>query len=46
MLPTKFQFIYPSSFRGEDFFISANQKQKLPVVAMFDNGSGQNEQSL
>jgi hypothetical protein len=25
---------------------SANQKQDLPVVAMFVNGSGQNEQSL
>jgi hypothetical protein len=25
---------------------SANQKQKLPVTAMFVNGSGQNEQSL
>jgi hypothetical protein len=23
-----------------------NQKQELPVVAMFVNGSGQNEQSL
>jgi hypothetical protein len=43
MLPTKFQFIWPSSFRGEDFFKSANKKQELPVVAMFVNGSGQNE---
>ena len=34
------------SFRGEDFWKSANQKQELPVVAMFVNGSGQNEQSL
>jgi hypothetical protein len=25
---------------------SANQKQKLPVAAMFVNGSGRNEQSL
>jgi hypothetical protein len=25
----------------EDFFKSANQKQELPVVAMFVNGSGQ-----
>jgi hypothetical protein len=24
----------------------ANQKQELPMVAMFVNGSGQNEQSL
>jgi hypothetical protein len=35
-----------SGFRGEDFFKSANQKQELPVVAMFVNGSGRNEQSL
>jgi hypothetical protein len=46
MLPTKFWFIWPSGFRGEDFFKSANQKQELPVVAMFVNGSGQNVQSL
>ena len=46
MLPTKFRFIYPSGFRGEDFLKSANQKQELPVVAMFVNGSGQNVQSL
>jgi hypothetical protein len=45
MLPTKFQFIWPSGFRGEDFLKSANQKQELPMVAMFVNGSGQNEQS-
>jgi hypothetical protein len=45
MLPTKFQFILPSGFR-EDFFKSANQKQELPVAAMFVNVSGQNEQSL
>jgi hypothetical protein len=25
---------------------STNQKEELPVVAMFVNGSGQNEQSL
>jgi hypothetical protein len=30
----------------EDFQKSANQKQELPMVAMFDNGSEQNEQSL
>jgi hypothetical protein len=46
MLPTKFRFILPSSFRGEDFKKSANQKQELPVVAMFVNGSEQNEHSL
>jgi hypothetical protein len=46
MLPTKFRFIWPSGFRREDFLKSANQKQKLPVAAMFVNGLGQNEQSL
>jgi hypothetical protein len=46
MLPTKFCFIWPGGFRGEDLKKSANQKQKLPVVAMFVNGSGQNEQCL
>jgi hypothetical protein len=46
MLSTKFRFIWPSNFRGEDLNKSANQKQELPVVAMFVNGSGQNEQSL
>jgi hypothetical protein len=46
MISTKFRFIWPSGFRGEDFFKSANQKQELPVVTMFVNGSGQNEQSL
>ena len=30
----------------EIFFKSANQKQELPVAAMYVNGSGQNEQSL
>ena len=46
MLPTKFRFIWQSSFRGEDFQKSTNQKQKLPVAAIFVNGSGRNEQSL
>jgi hypothetical protein len=31
---------------GEEFSKSANQKQESPVVAMFVNGSGRNEQSL
>jgi hypothetical protein len=46
MIPTKFQFIWQSGFRGEDFLKSANQKQELPVVAMFVNGSELNEHSL
>jgi hypothetical protein len=41
-----FRFIWPSGFRGEDLKKSANQKQELPMVAMFVNESGQNEQSL
>ena len=46
MLPTKFRFIWLGGFRGEDFKKSANQKQELPVVAMFVIGSGQNVHSL
>ena len=46
MLPTKFWFIWPSGFRGEEFKKSANQKQESPVAAMLVNGSGLNEQSL
>jgi hypothetical protein len=42
MLPTKFWFIWPSGCREEDFKKSADQKQELPVAAMFVNGSGQN----
>jgi hypothetical protein len=39
-------FHLASGFRGEDVFKSANQKQELPVVAMFVNGSERKEQSL
>jgi hypothetical protein len=46
MLPTKFRFIWPNGFRGEEFYKSANQKKESPVVATFGNESGQNEQSL
>ena len=46
MLPTKFLFIWQSSFRGEDFQKSTNQKQELPVAAIFVNRSGRNQQSL
>jgi hypothetical protein len=35
-----------SGFRGEDFLKSTNQKQELPVAAMFVNGLELNEQSL
>ena len=46
MLPTKFRIIWPNGFRREGFLKSANQKQESPLVAMFVNGSGRNEQSL
>ena len=46
MCPTKFPFIWPSGFRGEGFQKSINQKQELPLVAMFVNESGRHEQSL
>jgi hypothetical protein len=44
MLPTKFRFIWLSSFREEDLKKSTNQKQELPMAAMFVNGSKRNEQ--
>jgi hypothetical protein len=34
MLPTKFRFIWPLSFRGEEFKKSANGKQESPVAAI------------
>ena len=45
MLPTKFRFIWPSGFRGEDFKKSANQKQELPTVAS-SFGWGVSEEKL
>jgi hypothetical protein len=45
MLPTQFRFIWPSGFREEDLKKSANQKEELPMAAMFVNGSELNEQS-
>ena len=45
MLPTKFRFIWQSSFREEDLKKSANQKEELPMAAMFVNGSELKEQS-
>jgi hypothetical protein len=45
MLPTKFRFVCPNGFRGEESKKSANQKQKSPEAAMFANGSERNEQS-
>ena len=46
MLPTKCQFIWASKLREEDLLKFTNQKQELPVPAMFVNGSKLNEQSL
>jgi hypothetical protein len=40
MLPTRFRYIWPNSFRGEEFFKSANQKQESLVASMFVNGLG------
>jgi hypothetical protein len=42
MLPTKFQFIWLRGFRGEYLEKLANQKQEMPVAAMFVNESGRN----
>jgi hypothetical protein len=37
---TKFWFIGPSGFRGEEFYKSTNQKQEFSVAAMFVSESG------
>jgi hypothetical protein len=39
MHTTKFRLIWPSGFREGDLKKLANQKQVLPVVAIFGNGS-------
>ena len=36
IIPTKLYFIWPCSFSGEIFLISTNQKQVLPMSAMFE----------
>jgi hypothetical protein len=46
MLPTKFRFIWQSGFRGEYLKKSANQKQELPVVAMFVKNKNKNKKTL
>jgi hypothetical protein len=46
MLPSRFQYIWPNSFRGKYFEKSTNQKQEFPMSSMFVNGLGQNQQSL
>jgi hypothetical protein len=46
MLPTKFRFIWPNDFRGQESKKSANQKQELPVMTMFAYGSARHEQFL
>ena len=46
MLPTKFRFIWPNGFRGEESKRSANQKQESRVAAIFVNRSGRKEHSL
>jgi hypothetical protein len=47
MLPAKFGPIWPSSFKGEDFFLTlANQKKELLLVAMFVGRMEPNEEAL
>ena len=46
MIPTKYQFIWLSGFRGEDFLEINQSETRIICGAMFANGSGRNEQSL
>jgi hypothetical protein len=43
MLPAKIGSIWPSSFRGEDLLTVANQKQELPLAAIFVGGTERNK---
>jgi hypothetical protein len=46
MLHAKFRFIRQIGFRETDFEKSTNQKQELPVAAIFAYRLGPNEQFL
>jgi hypothetical protein len=46
MLPTSFGSFRQAISEEKIFLKLVNQKQELPVVAMFVKGSGQNVQSL
>jgi hypothetical protein len=46
MISTKFQFIWESGFRGEDFFEINQSERRMDCGGIFVNGSGRNEQSL
>ena len=45
MLPAKFGSIWPSIFRGEDFF-NISQSETRILVAIFVGGTGRNEETL
>jgi hypothetical protein len=46
MLRTKCRLIWPSDFRWEDILEITNQKQELPVAAIFANVLAQNVKTL
>jgi hypothetical protein len=46
MLPTKFRFICPSSFREGEFLEINQSETRIAFGAMFVNESGRNDQYL
>jgi hypothetical protein len=46
MLPTKFWFIWPNGFKGEDLKKINQSESRIACEAVFVNRSGQNDQSL
>jgi hypothetical protein len=46
MLPTKFRFIWPSGFRGEDFLEINQSKTRMACADHVVKESGLNDQSL
>ena len=46
MLPAKFGSIWPSSFRGEDFFNISQSETRIALGAIFVGRMGRNEETL
>jgi hypothetical protein len=46
MLPSKFQFIWLSGYRGDDSLEINQSETRIACGAMFVDGSGRDEQSL
>jgi hypothetical protein len=46
MVPTRFRFIWPSGFRGDNFLEINQSETRIACGALFVHGSGRDEQSI